>query len=147
MGVQRCEKCDLPVGQCPCSQARPGVPRRVWVTKRGSAYHRSPDCEGIAEGHRTATRYGQEIHDAVSVPYDDARARGLGECSYCLPGDVRSTAKPCWVRVDGRWLKGTVIQWQGSREEGFRGVVTYIHDGVPETTIKGQQDLRERKTG
>lgn len=87
MGEERCEKCDLPIGQCPCSKARPGTLRRVWVTKRGQAYHRSANCEGLLDGHRYAAWLGQEIHDAVSIPHDDALARGLGECAFCFPAN------------------------------------------------------------
>ncbi|GAB3962937.1 hypothetical protein GCM10029978_019480 [Actinoallomurus acanthiterrae] len=55
------------------------------MTERGAAYHRSAHCEGLADGHRYAARLGLEIHDAVPIPYDDARARGLGECAVCFP--------------------------------------------------------------
>lgn len=129
----------------PLTQACFGAPRRVWVTEQGKAYHRSPHCEALAEGHRYAAWRGQEIHDAEAIPYDDARARALGECTICFPGKMPAGAKPCWVNVEGYWVQGILHEWKGSKEEGWRGVVSFIHDGVLETVTKDADDLRPRK--
>jgi hypothetical protein len=73
-------------GESECMAARKGLPKRVWRTASGSAYHREPDCRALLDGHRKAERYGYEVHPPEWVPLSDAISAGLGECFHCFPG-------------------------------------------------------------
>ncbi|MGI5350256.1 hypothetical protein ACQEU8_19055 [Streptomyces sp. CA-250714] len=80
-----CEVMFLPSSQCDhCRSAQSNLPRRVYVTKGGSVYHRTPNCEGLKDGQRYAQRKGHDIHDIESVPRSDVQAK-LGACEICRP--------------------------------------------------------------
>ncbi|MFI8854789.1 hypothetical protein ACIGW3_31920 [Streptomyces sp. NPDC053499] len=80
-----CEVMLLPSTQCDhCRSARSKLPLRVYVTKGGSVYHRTPRCEGLKDGQRYARWKGQDVHDIESVPRSDVQAK-LGACEICRP--------------------------------------------------------------
>lgn len=62
-----------------------GVPRMVWITKGGDAFHRDPDCAALIAGQGYAERLGQRTHEPESVAYTTARASGRSACLYCFP--------------------------------------------------------------
>lgn len=57
---------------------------------------------------------------------------------------MTTQSKPCWVNMDGGWVKGTLLKWE-RREDGFQGIVSVMRDGAPEIMVKPARDLRERK--
>jgi hypothetical protein len=89
-GDERCKHGEIAAwcGESQCIAARTGLPVRVWRTPYGNAYHRTPTCLALLDGHRKAERYGRETHPAESVPLSEAKAALLGECYYCFPGNV-----------------------------------------------------------
>ncbi|WP_282697532.1 hypothetical protein [Streptomyces sp. CC208A] len=85
MADEYCEVMCLPVSQCDhCRTMNSPLPRRVYVTRGGSVYHRTPHCEGLKDGQRYARWKGHDTHDVESVPRADVRAR-LGACEVCRP--------------------------------------------------------------
>jgi hypothetical protein len=85
MAAEHCRHGLLP-GQCAeCGRRPRGVPRMVWITKGGDAFHRDPDCEALIAGQGYAERLGQRTHEPESVAYTTARASGRSACLYCLP--------------------------------------------------------------
>jgi hypothetical protein len=88
MADKRCRHGFLP-GQCAeCGRRPRGVPRMVWITKEGDAFHRDRDCAALIAGQRYAERLGQRTHEPESVAYTTARASGRSACLYCFPPEV-----------------------------------------------------------
>jgi len=116
-------------GESECMAARTGLPVRVWRTPFGSAYHRTPTCQALLEGHRMAERYGHEAHPAESVPLSEAMSALLGECFHCFPENVPLDAKPCQVLSGGVWVDGIpagmAARWDPDAE-GYAGTVLLI---------------------
>lgn len=84
-----CEVMFLRASQCDhCRTARSELPQWVYITKGGSVYHRTPNCEGIKDGQRYARWRGDEIHDVQSVPRSDVQAQ-RGACEICRPDLIR----------------------------------------------------------
>jgi len=113
-GDDRCKHGEIAAwcGESECLAARKGLPVRVWRTPYGSAYHRTPTCQALLEGHRMAGRYGRETHPAESVPLAEAMSALLGECFHCFPENVPADAKPCQVWSGGVWVDGFLLEWQ-----------------------------------
>lgn len=92
-GDDRCKHGEIAAwcGESECLAVRKGLPVRVWRTPYGNAYHRTPACQALLEGHRMAGRYGRETHPAESVPLSEAMSALLGECFHCFPENVPRT--------------------------------------------------------
>jgi hypothetical protein len=130
-GDERCKHGEIAAwcGESECMAARTGLPVRVWRTPFGSAYHRTPTCQALLEGHRMAERYGHEAHPAESVPLSEAMSALLGECFHCFPENVPLDAKPCQVLSGGVWVDGIpagmAARWDPDAE-GYAGTVLLI---------------------
>jgi hypothetical protein len=78
-GDERCKHGEIAAwcGESQCMAARAGLPVRVSRTPFGSAYHRTPTCQALLEGHRMAQRYGHETHpgDRRVAVKDEAELR------------------------------------------------------------------------
>jgi hypothetical protein len=125
------------------------VPRRVWITEGGDAFHLRPDCEALLAGQGYAWRRGQRTHEPQNVAYTTAKADGRGACLHCFPEQIPPDAKPCWVRVDDRWMKGWLLAWFKGKDRRWKGKVVYnnIDRGLQATAIKDESDLNDRAPG
>lgn len=141
-GDERCKHGEIAAWCGECTPTRKGLPGRVWRTPSGSAYHRTPDCQALLEGHRMAERYGQEAHPADSVPLSVAMSAGLGECFHCFPENVPADAKPCQVLSDGTWVAGFLLKWQRGADGRWKGLVNYRHQAGRRVALKDQAELR-----
>ncbi|MBO1418450.1 hypothetical protein [Streptomyces sp. FH025] len=75
------------VGQCGhCKPVPPGLTARVWITRGGTVFHRSPACEALGDGQARAARFGMEVHRPVQVPLATAMGERRGACIPCFPG-------------------------------------------------------------
>jgi len=88
-GNERCKHGEIAAwcGESECMAARKGLPVRVWRTPYGSAYHRTPTCQALLEGHRMAERYGRETHPAESVPLSQAMSAPARRMLPLFPGE------------------------------------------------------------
>lgn len=71
-----------------CSRCRPAgadEPVLVYVTARGSAYHRRADCKWLHRGQRSADQQGMETTEIQSVTVPTAEGRGKVPCESCFP--------------------------------------------------------------
>jgi hypothetical protein len=150
--VRMADECihGLTATQCVICQSPPsGFPTRVWITKEGTAFHLRRDCKALLAGQRYAERRGQATHEPENVAYKVAEADGRDPCVHCFPQPIPPDARPCWVRVDGRWLKGWVLgQFKGD-DQRWKAKVGYLDKdrGVRRTTIKDESDLKRRASG
>lgn len=122
--------------------ARTSLPARVWRTKGGSTYHRTPECQALADGQRLAAHRGQEAHAPERVPLSVAMSAGLAECFHCFPERVPPDAKPCQVRVAGSWRDGFLLEWRRGPDRRWKGLVNYLDKGGRRVALKDQADLR-----
>lgn len=143
-GDERCKHGEIAAwcGESECMAARKGHPVRVWRTPYGSAYHRTPTCQALLEGHRMAERYGRETHPAESVPLSEAMSALLGECFHCFPENVPADAKPCQVLSGGVWVDGFLLKWQRGADGRWKGLVNYRHEAGHRIALKDQAELR-----
>jgi hypothetical protein len=143
-GDDRCKHGEIAAwcGESECLAARKGLPVRVWRTPYGSAYHRTPTCQALLEGHRMAGRYGRETHPAESVPLAEAMSALLGECFHCFPENVPADAKPCQVWSGGVWVDGFLLEWQRGADGRWKGLVNYRHEAGRRVALKDQAELR-----
>lgn len=146
------ERCSHGLNASVCGDCRlppPGVPRMVWITERGNAFHRRPNCEALLAGQGRAERRGQRTHEPRNVAYSVAIADGRGPCLQCFPEQIPADAKPCWVRVENRSMKGWLLDWSRGNDHRWKGKVIYIDmgRGVQVTTVKDQSDLEDRAPG
>lgn len=73
-------------------------------------------------------------------------ADGYSACIPCFPDYAPQGTKLCWVRVEGRWVKGLLTRWE--RDNGqWMGWVFYVVDIRQETTLMPAGDLRPREVG
>src|SRR4029450_5774713 len=121
----------------------------VWITERGHAFHRRPTCEALLAGQGRTERRGQRTHEPRNVAYSDAIADGRGPCLQCFPEQIPAEAKPCWVRVENRSMKGWLLDWSRGNDHRWKGKVIYIDmgRGMQVTTVKDQSDLEDRAPG
>ena len=143
-GNERCKHGEIAAwcGESECMAARKGLPVRVWRTPYGSAYHRTPTCQALLEGHRMAERYGRETHPAESVPLSEAMSALLGECFHCFPENVPVDAKPCQVLSGGVWVDAFLLEWQRGADGRWKGLVNYRHEAGRRVALKDQAELR-----
>ena len=143
-GDDRCKHGEIAAwcGESECMAARKGLPVRVWRTPYGNAYHRTPTCQALLEGHRMAERYGRETHPAESVPLSEAMSALLGECFHCFPENVPANAKPCQVWSGGVWVDGFLLEWQRGADSRWKGLVNYRHEACRRVALKDQAELR-----
>jgi hypothetical protein len=143
-GDERCKHGEIAAwcGPSECMAARKGLPARVWRTPYGSAYHRTPTCQALLEGHRMAERHGRETHPAESVPLSEAMSALLGECFHCFPENVPADAKPCQVLSGGVWVDGFLLEWQRGAGGRWKGLVNYRHEAGRRVALKDQAELR-----
>jgi hypothetical protein len=143
-GDERCKHGEIAAwcGESECMAARKGLPVRVWRTPYGSAYHRTPTCQALLEGHRMAGHYGRETHPAESVPLSVAMSDLLGECFHCFPENVPADAKPCQVLSGGVWVDGFLLEWQRGANGRWKGLVNYRHEAGRRVALKDQAELR-----
>jgi hypothetical protein len=143
-GGERCKHGEIAAwcGESECMAARKGLPVRVWRTPYGSAFHRTPTCQALLEGHRKAGRYGHEAHPAESVPLSVAMSAGLGECFHCFPENVPADAKPCQVLAGGTWVDGFLLEWRRGADGRWKGLVNYRHEAGRRVALKDQAELR-----
>ena len=130
-------------GESECMAARTGLPVRVWRTPYGFAYHRTPTCQALLDGHRVARRYGKEAHAAQSVPLSVAMSAGLGECYHCFPENVPADTKPCLVLSDGIWVDGFLLEWRRGADGRWKGLVNYRHEIGRRVALKDQSELKQ----
>ena len=146
--TNRCIHDNLP-GQCgvsPCKVAPPGLATKVFVTKGGNVFHRSPECDALRGGQRKALRRGQEIHDVRPADVFDAMADGYSACIPCFPDYAPKGTKLCWVFVEGRWVKGVLTRWEREKEQ-WVGQVFYVANIRQESALAASNDLRPRQIG
>jgi len=146
---ERCKHGEIAAwcGESECMAERTGLPKRVWRTASGSAYHRKPTCQALLEGHRKAERYGYEAHPVESVPLADAMSAGLGECFHCFPENVPAGAKPCQIWSDGTWVDGFLLEWRRGADGQWKGLVNYRHRSGRRIALKDYPaELRQPDT-
>jgi hypothetical protein len=143
-GDERCKHGEIAAwcGESECMAARTGLPVRVWRTPFGSAYHRTPTCQALLEGHRMAERYGHETHPAESVPLSEAMSALLGECFHCFPENVPLDAKPCQVLSGGVWVDGFLLECRRGADGRWKALVNYRHEAGRRVALKDQAELR-----
>lgn len=122
--------------------ARTGLPERVWRTQRGSAFHRKPTCQALAEGHHLAELHNQEPHTPERVPLADAMSASLGPCFHCFPEKVPLDAKPCQVRIAESWRDAYLLEWRRGADGRWKGLVDYQDRARRRRVIKDEADLR-----
>ena len=144
-GEERCKHGEVAAwcGESECMAARTGLPVRVWRTPYGFAYHRTPTCQALLDGHRVARRYGKEAHAVQSVPLSVAMSAGLGECYHCFPENVPADAKPCLVLSGGIWVDGFLLEWRRGADGRWKGLVNYRHEIGRRVALKDQSELKQ----
>lgn len=140
------ERCihDMLPGQCgqrPCKDTPRGLTARVYITEGGDVFHRLATCEALREGQRKARGRGQEIHEPRAMDVLDALAIHRAACIPCFPDYAPADSKLCWVRVDGRWVKGLLTKWTSrtSRSRTSNGRV-----GSPTSQRRGRSPNSRR---
>lgn len=69
-----------------CKRCKPtDLPEIVFVSAGGSAFHRIPDCEGLAGGQRSVDRRGGDVAPITSIHRGLAIQTGRLPCLVCLP--------------------------------------------------------------
>lgn len=144
MADERCKHEQLP-GQCSlCAPIPKGLTGRVVITAGGSVFHRNSACEALKAGQRKARRFGKENHDPKNVALAVALDEGRGACIECFPDHRPSSpAKPCWVLVNGTWVRGLLTKWDRGPDGRWSGKVTCVVDGDQVTMAKDQAELRQ----
>jgi hypothetical protein len=144
MADERCIH-DLTASQCgTCKPRPPGVPRLVWITEGGDAFHLRPTCEALLSWQGRAEHRGQGTHEPENVACTTARAVVRDACQRCFPRQIPADARPCLVRVDGSWTEGWVLDAFKDDDQRWKGAVVYnnMELGEQVTTIKDERDLR-----
>jgi hypothetical protein len=144
MADERCIH-DLTASQCgTCKPPPPGVPRMVWITQGGDAFHLGPNCEALLSGQGRAERRGQGTHEPENVAYTTARAVVRDACQRCFPRQTPPDARACLVRVDDSWKEGWVLDAFKGDDQRWKGTVVYndMELGEQVTTIKDERDLK-----
>jgi hypothetical protein len=77
------------------------------------------------------------------VPLSVAMSAGLVECFHCFPADVPPNAKPCQVRVAGKWIDGFLLEWRGP-DNSWKRLVNYRWEAGRKVALKDwPSQLRE----
>lgn len=58
---------------------------QVYVTARGTSYHKSPECTAVTSAHKAALTMGANPHPAIMMSLEEAIARKpeIKECKAC----------------------------------------------------------------
>lgn len=68
---------------------------QVYVTARGTSYHKSPECTAVTSAHKAALTMGANPHPAIMMSLEEAIARKpeIKECKACAHMDTIETVE------------------------------------------------------